>query len=141
MLDKGTMIFNPSRELELTLGGLATSDDEIQKNRNRLKRVLRAIWKGTIYMFAHEDGTVDAMQKRLPKIAPATILRDVKGGIEDCDEDGTISEDAQTRELAVRGELLGIKPEQLLPISKVYDFTLIREVVAELKAQNWKPAR
>ena len=140
MLDKGTMVFNPSREIELTLAGLATTDEEIKNHRDRVKRVLRATWKGTIYMMTNKRGTIEIMQKKLPNTAHDVIVRDVEGGIEDVNPTGVIPVDAQAKELAARGELLEMKPEQIAKPEKVYDFSIIQEVIAELKASNWKPA-
>jgi NitT/TauT family transport system substrate-binding protein len=139
MLDKGTMVFNPSREIELTLAGLATTDEEIKTHRDRVKKVLRATWKGTIYMMTNKDGTVEVMQKRLPRTAHDVIVKDVEGGIEDVNPTGAISKDAQAKELAVRGELLDMKPDQVAAPAKIYDFSIIQEVIAELKASGWKP--
>jgi NitT/TauT family transport system substrate-binding protein len=139
MLDKGTMIFSPAKEVELTLGGLATTDEEIKKNRDRVKRVLRAVWKGTLYMTAHKDGTIEVMQKKLPMTAREIIVRDVEGGIEDLNRSGVLAKENLIKELAVRGELLNMKPEQVAPPEKVYDFSIIEEVIAELKSANWSP--
>jgi NitT/TauT family transport system substrate-binding protein len=137
--DKGTMIFSPAKEVELTLGGLATTDEEINKNRDRVKRLLRAIWKGTIYMTTHREGTIEVMQKRLPTATRDVIVRDVEGGIEDVNRTGVISKENQLKELAVRGELLNMKPGDIPAPEKVYDFSIIQEVIAELKSANWSP--
>jgi NitT/TauT family transport system substrate-binding protein len=141
MLDKGTMIFSPAKEVELTLGGLATTDAEIKNHRGRVKKVLRAVWKGTIVMMTDTEGTIAEMQKRMPKTAHDVIVRDAEGGIEDVNRSGVISPDAQAKELAVRAELLNMPPDKIPPIDKVYDFSIVKEVIAELKAENWRPAR
>ena len=139
LLDKGTMIFSPAKEIQLTLGGLATTDDEIKKNRDRVKRILRAIWKGTIVMLTNKEMTVDDMQRRLPRTAHEVVVRDAEGGIEDVNPTGVISPEAQTKELAARAELLDVPPDKIPPIEKVYDFSMIQEVIAELKQSGWKP--
>jgi NitT/TauT family transport system substrate-binding protein len=64
MLDKGTMIFSPAKEIQLTLGGLATTDEEIKKHRDRVKRMLRAIWKGTIVMLTNKGHHRHADEQR-----------------------------------------------------------------------------
>jgi len=139
MLDKGTMIFSPAKEIELTLGGLATTDDELKNHRDRVKRMLRAVWKGTIVMLTDTKGTIAEMQKRLSKTAPDVVARDAEGGIEDVNPTGVISRESQAKELAVRGELLNMKPDAVAAPEKIYDFSVIEEVIAELKASGWKP--
>jgi ABC-type nitrate/sulfonate/bicarbonate transport system substrate-binding protein len=140
MLAKGTMIFSPAKEVELTLGGLATTGDEVRKNRDQVKRILRAIWKGTIVMMTDKAGTIAEMKKRLPRLAHEVIVRDVEGGIEDVNPKGLISRENQVKELAVRAELLKVPPDKIPPVEKIYDFSIIQEVIAELKKENWRPA-
>jgi NitT/TauT family transport system substrate-binding protein len=141
ILDKGTMIVDLSREVELQTGGLATTADEIAKNRAGVKKMLRAVWKGTVFwMTMPQQATIAEMQKRLPRVSRDLILRDLAGAREDLDEDGVIALDSAARDLTVRAELLDIKPETIPPVEKIFDFSIIREVVAELKAQNWRPA-
>jgi hypothetical protein len=41
----------------------------------------------------------------------------------------------------VRAELLDVAPDKVPPPEQVYDFSVIREVIAELKAANWHPTR
>jgi ABC-type nitrate/sulfonate/bicarbonate transport system substrate-binding protein len=139
VLAKGTMIFSPAKEIQLTLGGLATTDEEIRKNRDRVKRMLRAIWKGTIVMLTNKEMTIDEMQKRLPKTAHNVVVRDAEGGIEDVNPTGVIAPDAQAKELAARAELLGVPPDKIPPLEKIYDFSIAQEVIAELKQSGWKP--
>ena len=139
MLDKGTLIFSPAKEIQLTLGGLATTDEEIKKNRERVKRMLRAIWKGTIVMLTNKEMTIAEMQKRLPKTAHDVVVRDAEGGIEDVNPTGVITRDAQAKELAARAELLNVPPDKIPPLEKIYDFSIVQEVIAELKQSGWKP--
>jgi NitT/TauT family transport system substrate-binding protein len=141
LLAQGTMLVDASQQVELQTGGLVTTSKELAENRTRAKRVLRALWKGTLYMHQQQDGMADLLQKRLPQTARDVIRRDVEGGVEDLDEDGMLSLEAQVRELAVRGEILDIAPGKIPEPAKVYDFSVIREVAAELKAANWKPTR
>ena len=54
-------------------------------------------------------------------------------------EDGTISADAQKTEIALRGDMLDMKPDKLPPASAVFDFSWADKVNAELKASGWTP--
>ena len=55
--------------------------------------------------------------------------------------DGTVSEEMQTTEIALRSQLLGIPSDKVPPPSAVFEFDPIRKVMADLKAQGWKPTR
>jgi hypothetical protein len=48
---------------------------------------------------------------------------------------------AAAKEIALRGELLGLAPDKIMPAEKVYDFSVVAEVDRELKAAGWKPVK
>jgi hypothetical protein len=77
------------------------------------------------------------MHRRAPRASRATIVEDVKGALDDLDADGEVSFAEAEKELSVRAELMKLAPDKVMPAEKVYDFTLIREVVRELK--DWRP--
>ena len=141
MLAKGRMMVDIAKEVELQTGGLVTTAAELARNRDRAKRVVRAFWKGTLYMMQQPDGMTDILHKRVPQFARDVVKADVEGGIEDIDDDGQLSPEALKREIAVRGEILEMAPDKLPAPEKVYDFSVIAEVIAELKTQGWKPTR
>jgi ABC-type nitrate/sulfonate/bicarbonate transport system substrate-binding protein len=126
-------------DIELPLAGLATTAAELNDRRDRVKKVLRAIWKGTLHLQAYPDDAIDALHVRMPKLDRASMIPDMQGAIEDLDKDGEISMETASGELAIRGELLNMKPEQILAPEKLYDFSVIREVRQELA--NWKPKK
>jgi hypothetical protein len=139
LITRGRMLVDLGESVELATGGLVTTERAVTIDRARTKKVLRALWKGAIYLKTETAGMVQVMEKRLPHATRETQLRDIEGAREDLSVDGTIPLAATTRELAVRGELIGLAPDKLPPPDKVYDFSLMREIVAELEATNWKP--
>jgi ABC-type nitrate/sulfonate/bicarbonate transport system substrate-binding protein len=140
-LAKGTMLIDFAKDVELQTGGLVTTSAELAAHRDRAKRVVRAYWKGTLYMKHEPEGMTDILQKRVPNFSREAVKADVLGAIEDADDDGELTPDSAKRELAVRGEVLGMAPEKVPGPDKVYDFSVIAEVIAELKAQGWTPTR
>jgi ABC-type nitrate/sulfonate/bicarbonate transport system substrate-binding protein len=140
-LSKGVSLSKAVGDIELPLAGLATTAAELSDRRAEAKKVLRAIWKGTLHLQAHPDDAVAALHARIPKIDRNALVRDMKGAIEDLDKDGEISNETAARELGIRGEILNMKPEQVLTPEKLYDFSVIREVRAELAKEGWKPKR
>jgi NitT/TauT family transport system substrate-binding protein len=140
ILDKGTILIDLPKEVELPTGGLATTAAEIANNRPGVKKMLRAVWKGTIFwMTQPPEATVAEMQKRYPRMARDLIVRDLAGAREDLDEDGVVSMESAGRDVAVRAELMELK-EAVRPAAEIFDFSIITEVRAELAAQNWRPA-
>jgi NitT/TauT family transport system substrate-binding protein len=141
MLAKGTNLSKTAPDVELPLAGLATTAAELAERRDTTKRVLRAIWKGTLHFQAFPEDAIAALHARLPKLDRDSLLPDVQGGLEDLDKDGEISNETAERELSIRGEILEMKPEQVLAPDKLYDFSVIREVRAELEKEGWTPKR
>jgi NitT/TauT family transport system substrate-binding protein len=140
LIAKGHMLSNVAREVELQTGGIVTSDKELAENRDRTRRILRAVWKGTIYMRAEKEGTIAVMHKRLPQFSREAIVKDVEGAVDDVDADGAMPDDTAARELAVRAEVFGIASDKVPPVAKVYDFSIVRDVIRELTSSNWKPS-
>lgn len=140
-LDKARLLADFHEEVVMQTGGLVTSTKEIVEHRDRAKRVLRAVWKGTIYLMTQRDGVLDVMRKRQPGLADDILVADVEGGMADVEASGEMPFDAAAKELAVRAEINGIPPDKVLPPETVYDFSLIRETIAEIKQSGWKPAR
>lgn len=140
-LKDGRSLSREVGQIELPLAGLATSATELSERRDVAKKMLRAIWKGTLHLQAHPGDAVDALHARLPKVDRALLARDMQGAIEDLDKDGEISNETASRELGIRGELLKMDPEKVLKPEQIYDFSVIREVRAELAKEGWKPKR
>lgn len=89
LLDQGRIIVNVARDVQLQTGGIAVNEGEITTNRDRARRVLRAVWKGTTYMQTQRDGLIEIMRRRLPDLSVEGLTRDVDAAIDDLDRDGT----------------------------------------------------
>jgi NitT/TauT family transport system substrate-binding protein len=139
VLDKGRMILRFADLLELQTGGLVTTEKELTSNPDRVRRLLRALWKGTIHLQKEPEATLEIMAKKLPKLSPKALRFDYDGAIEDLDTDGTISRDAQMRELATRAELMNVAADKVPPPDRVYDFTIVQSVIRDLSAGGWRP--
>jgi ABC-type nitrate/sulfonate/bicarbonate transport system substrate-binding protein len=138
-LEKGRMIYDIARDVEMQVGGLATSEKTLINHPERTRKLLRALWKGTIYMMTQREGTIALMQKLLPKISREALERDYVGAVEDQDDDGVMSFQALAKELAVRGEVLDMPSDKIPPPQNIYDFSVIQGVIQELKSANWRP--
>ncbi len=99
MLGRGRMIVNFHDEIRLQTGGLVTTAKEISEHPDRVKRVLRAVWKGTLYLMHEREGVMDIVHRREPGLAPETLAADVEGGMADMDREGVMPMDAASHGL------------------------------------------
>jgi hypothetical protein len=74
---------------------------------------------------------------------PSAQLReaneDYEAFIHDRTADLSVKPEFAAADLGVRAGLMNIPKDQLPPLDKIYDFSLVRSVNAELDASHWKP--
>ncbi len=125
--------------IPLIAGGGVLSDDFLKDHREQTKHFLRAAIKGRRFADAHPDAVVEATRKRNPVQTPEEIKRAIASDVLLRTKDGTISPELQKQEIANRGAVLGIPPDKLRDPATMFDFTMLREVVADLDKSGWKP--
>jgi len=140
-LANGVMIADLTKLVEMQMSGIVTTEKEVTVNRDRAKKFTRAIRMGQTYMRTFRDESVDIVHKRIPSVAREAIGDDLDGSVEDQNVEGSMSLAAAAKEIALRGELLGLTPDKIMPAEKVYDFSVVAEVDRELKAAGWKPVK
>jgi len=140
-LEKGVMIADLTKLVEMQMSGIVTSEKEVTANRDRAIKVTRAIRKGQTYMRGFPAESVAIVHKRVPNIAPDAIRDDLDGSVEDQNVAGSMAMDAASKEIALRGELLGIAPDKIIPAEKVYDFSVVADADRALQAAGWKPVK
>lgn len=105
------------------------------------KKMLRAIVKGARYMKVFKSEAI-AMTEHYQKTSNLRADQaDFSEFLSELTPDWTVSNDLIVSDLSVRAGLLNLPKEQIPPVSKVYDFTLVRAINAELDASHWKPTR
>ncbi len=123
---------NVADYLHTVLAGLGTSDARIKSNPAQLKRVIRATLRGMdfardsanqekIIPFIMEDFQLDR------KIADASLREIVKS----YPKDGMTTDDAVRADIDIVREQAKIKAP--IPINHVLDYSLLKEVLAEMK--------
>jgi ABC-type nitrate/sulfonate/bicarbonate transport system substrate-binding protein len=141
MLEKGTMIADLTKLVEMQMSGIVTSEKEVTANRDRAIKMTRAIRKGQTYMRTFPAESVEIVHKRIPNISPDAIRDDLDGSVEDQNVAGSMSMTAAGKEIALRGELLGMAPDKIMPAEKVYDFSVVADADRALQAAGWKPVK
>jgi ABC-type nitrate/sulfonate/bicarbonate transport system substrate-binding protein len=128
------------KDVEMTFSGLAASDALIAKNPDLVRRAMRAVIKGMTVTKQNRDIAIAASMNHGVKDRGAAEA-DYDGAVDDLSLTGTMPLEAQQIELKVRGEMLSLPPDKLLPPNQVFDFSFAQKAAAELKAENWKPAK
>ena len=141
LLPRGRMLVDFHDEIVLQTGGIVTTATELSQHRDRALHLLRAVWKGTLYLMTQKEGVLALLRRRNPSLTDDILLPDVEGGMADVQRDGEMPMDAARRELAARAELNGIPADKVPPPEAVFDFSLIREAIAGIAASGWKPER
>jgi NitT/TauT family transport system substrate-binding protein len=135
------MLYNMYPDVAMPLAGIAVRTEDLEKDRNRVKRFIRAVHKGWLYSVAHRDGAVDIVTQYAKGSTRATIDATYEDTMKTRTEDGTISPAVQKLESELRAELINVPKDKIPPIEKMYDFSMAKEAWNELKAQGWKPAK
>lgn len=133
------MVADASTSVQMVVGGAASSDEVLTKDRSLAKRFLRALIKGRRLMLADPDAAVDAVAKRNPKISRAAFMVGYKSSTTGATKDGTIPLAAQRQEIEARADLLNIPEAKRPSPAQVFDFSLLHEINRELDASGWKP--
>jgi ABC-type nitrate/sulfonate/bicarbonate transport system substrate-binding protein len=134
---KGRMLLDLKKDVQMVYTGLATSDRELQQNRERTKRFLRGTIKGRLYFKLYKDETLDILG-RYNGLARAANEIDYDDDIPALTEDGTVSSDIEQADTATRAQLIGVEPP---PVSKIYDYSVLNEVNQELKSSGWQATK
>ncbi len=138
---KAHEIVDMEKAIRMPYTGIATSERLIATNRELVKRFLRGMLRGVLYMRAYKDGTVAILKKAEPTGDVAEFAADWDDLIPALTPDGTASDALIKKDFAVRAAILNIPPENIPPVERVYDYGPLREVEAEFAASGWKPER
>lgn len=138
-LNKGVLLFDMMKNLNAPAGGLVVTDAYLKDHRDTVRAFLRATLKGVRYMLKYKPQTLAFSAKHNPTPNPVTDAVDYDEVARSLSRDGTVSDDVLREETDVRASLLEIPKDQILPISRIYDFSLVREVNAALNKSGWQP--
>ncbi|HEY4135365.1 MAG TPA: ABC transporter substrate-binding protein [Alphaproteobacteria bacterium] len=140
-LDKGNMVYDMyANNVRMPLTSLAVNAALIQKDRERVKRFIRASIKGFRYATELKEPTLDILMKYndvgRTREAAAADYDDV---VASRSEDGTVPPASLQTEITVRGQIMEMPADKLPKADKVFDLSMANEVNKELAASGWKP--
>ena len=126
------------QKVHLIAGGGVFSDAMLKNNRPLAERFMRAVVKARRRGQAHPEDVVASVLKRNASATAEQVQAAMAAQRPLNTKDGTIPVDVQRREIANRGEVMGIAADQRPAPDKMFDFSLLKEVNAKLDAEGWK---
>jgi len=127
----------PKQDLVELQGAILVRDALLQAEPVQVGRFLRASYKGFLYLKENRAGSI-------PIIARYLQVNEVQAGkaydqvvLPAMTQDGTLNQDMQAK--AVEHVLKRLDLKETPPLTKIFDFSLTRKVIAELQSKGWKP--
>lgn len=116
--------------IELSTPGLGTSDQLLAERADQVKRVVRAAVRGLLFLRQNRDESIRIIMEWLA--LDRNIAEEAYDlGFNSFSEDGSPSEKGMLTSIQLERERAEIKKE--IPLSKVADLSILREVLRELK--------
>ena len=114
--------------VEFASNGYSTTDQRIKEHPQEVKKVLRAMYRGLRFAKENPEGTIGVIEKEW-KVEPDVAKESYKAIVKALNDDGIIGE----RQLRVHFDIIRKSEKNVgeIPIDKVVDFRLLREVRRE----------
>jgi len=118
--------------VEFASNGYTTTEQRIKENPQEVKKVVRAIYRGLRYAKENPEGTIGVIQKEW-KVDPEIAKGSYQAIVKALNEDGIIGE----KQLKIHFDLIRKADKNIgeIPVDKVVDFRLLREVRRELSGK------
>ncbi len=127
----------PKQDLVELQGSVLVRDASLQSDPAQMEKFLRGTYKGFLHIKDNRAATIPFIARYLQindKVAAGAYDQVVRPSMT---QDGTLSQEMQTK--AVEHVLKRLDLKEAPPLTKIFDFSLTRKVVAELQAKNWRP--
>jgi NitT/TauT family transport system substrate-binding protein len=114
--------------VEFASNGYTTTDQRIKENPQEVKKVVRSLYRGLRYAKENPEGTVAVIQREW-KVDPEIARESYRAIVKALNEDGIIGE----KQLKIHFDLIRKVEKNIgdIPVDKVVDFRLLREVRKE----------
>jgi len=111
--------------IDLPLSGVGVTDEKIAKDREQVKKVIRATLKGTRFMKQNRAETLRMMTEYLG-ITPGQAAKTYDSSIRSFTDDGMVSDKGLALDLQLVKERLKLTKD--IPFSQVVDWSLLKEI-------------
>ena len=118
--------------VEFASNGYTTTDQRIKENPQEVKKVLRAMYRGLRFAKENPEGTIGVIQKEW-KVDPEVAKESYAAIVKALNDDGIIGE----KQLKIHFDIIRKTEKNIgeIPVEKVVDFRLLREVRRELSGK------
>ena len=118
--------------VEFASNGYSTTDQRIKENPQEVKKVLRALYRGLRFAKENPEGTIGVIQKEW-KVEPEVAKESYTAIVKALNDDGIIGE----KQLKIHFDIIRKTEKNIgeIPVEKVVDFRLLREVRRELSGK------
>jgi NitT/TauT family transport system substrate-binding protein len=118
--------------VEFASNGYSTTDQRIKEHPQEVKKVVRAIYRGLRFAKENPEGTIGVIQKEW-KVEPEIAKESYAAIIKALNEDGIIGE----KQLKIHFDIIRKTEKDIgdIPVERVVDFRLLREVRRELSGK------
>jgi NitT/TauT family transport system substrate-binding protein len=132
----GITLADIGKEIQLIWSGAATSNKLLAENRGLVERFLVGAIKGREYARRFKDQTLSIVAK-YDKSPREGIELDYDATVASMTAEGSVTDDVLRDEIATRAELTKMSnpPDK----DKLFDYSLVKKVYADLKASGWQP--
>jgi NitT/TauT family transport system substrate-binding protein len=133
---KGAILADIGKEIQLIWSGAATSNKLLAENRGLVERFLTGAIKGREYARRFKDQTI-AVVSKYDKSPREGIELDYDATVASMTADGSVTDDVLKDEIATRAELTKMSnpPDK----DRLFDYSLVKKIYADLKASGWQP--
>ncbi|HKY09554.1 MAG TPA: ABC transporter substrate-binding protein [Candidatus Binatia bacterium] len=114
--------------VEFASNGYTTTEQRIKDNPQEVKKVVRSLYRGLRYAKENPEGTIAVIQREW-KVDPEIAKESYRAIVKALNEDGIIGE----KQLKIHFDLIRKVEKNIgdIPVDKVVDFRLLREVRKE----------
>ncbi len=118
--------------VEFASNGYTTTEQRIKEHPQEVKKVVRSLYRGLRYAKENPEGTIAVIQREW-KVDPEIAKESYRAIVRALNEDGIIGE----KQLKIHFDLIRKVEKNIgeIPVEKVVDFRLLREVRKELSGK------
>lgn len=133
---KGAVLADIGKEIQLIWSGAVTSNKLLAENRGLIERFIAGAVRGREYARRFKDRTLGIIAK-YDKSPREGIELDYDATLTSMTSEGSVTDDVLRDEIATRAELTKMSnpPDK----EKLFDYSIVRKVYAEIKANGWQP--
>jgi NitT/TauT family transport system substrate-binding protein len=133
---QGPVLADIGKEIQLIWSGAATSSKLLAENRGLAERFLIGAIKGREYAQRFKEQTLAVIAKH-DKSPREGLELDYDATVSSMTPEGSVTDDVLRDEIATRAELtkMANPPDK----DKLFDYSLVKKIYADLKASGWQP--